>query len=446
LNKFSTALVCAFACIAPYASAQPGSYSGPGVLSRGAGDIGNRAGAQVDLRLWGDVTGVYDTGLQPYQVDSKGNLVTINGLYGVQADLGAYGTHRWRTALLGLDYSGYYVHYTSGSSFDTTTQNLRLGYTYQKSRRLALDFRQLAGTGTLGYGTAGFNGDANGIPSNFVNTPTALLFDNRYYYLQSTMDATFIQTARTSYTVGGDGFLVRRQGAGLAGTNGYNLRGSIQHRLSKKKTIGATYEHIHLDFPPAFGESDIDGAELFFNTSIGRRWTFSAKAGAFIAQVVGIQQVSLDPVIAALLGTNFSERAFSAQSIYPSGNFSLSGRFKRSSISFHYSQGITPGNGIYLTSQQKDGGASLAYSGVRNWSFGLTGGYSRLNGLGQGLQPYSTINGGANATYRITRGLHALLRFDARDQQIDVVGYKHTGYRASIGLAFSPGDLPLSLW
>jgi hypothetical protein len=65
---------------------------------------------------------------------------------------------------------------------------------------------------------------------------------------------------------------------------------------------------------------------------------------------------------------------------------------------------------------------------------------------GQGLQPYSTINGGANATYRITRGLHALLRFDARDQQIDVVGYKHTGYRASIGLAFSPGDLPLSLW
>ena len=446
MNKFSTALVCALACIAPYASAQPGSYSGPGVLSRGAGDIGNRAGAQVDLRLWGDVTGIYDTGLQPYQLDSKGNLVTVNGLYGVQVELGAYGTHRWRTALLGLDYNGNYTHYASASSFDSTTQNLRLGYTYQKSRRLSLDFRQLAGTGTLGYGTAGFNGDPSSIPSNFVNTPTALLFDNRYYYLQSTMDVTYIQSARTSYTVGGDGFFVRRQGAGLAGTNGYNLRGSVQHRISKRKTIGAIYEHIHFDFPPAFGQSDIDGAELFFSTAIGRRWTFSAKAGAFVAQIEGIQQVALDPVIAALLGTSFSERAFAGQSIYPSGSISLNGRFRRSALSFHYSQEITPGNGVYLTSQQKEGGASFTYSGIRNWSLGLNGGYTRLNGLGQGLQAYGSITGGGSATYRITRALHALVRFDARDQQIDVVGYKHTGYRASIGLAFSPGDLPLSLW
>jgi hypothetical protein len=446
LNKYLTALVCVFACLAPFASAQPGSYLGPGILSRGAGDIGNRSGSQVDLRFYADVTGVYDTGIQPYSVDSKGNLVTVNGLYGIQMDLGAYGSHRWRRALLGLDYSGSFTHYPGASYFDGTSQNLKLGFTYQKSRRIAFDLRAVGGTTNYGYGAPGFYGTQDGSANSFVNTPTSLLFDNRYYYLQTTADVNFIQSARTIYTIGGDGFWVRRQASGLAGTNGYNLRGSVQHRLSKTKTVGATYEHMHFDFPPAFGQSDIDGAELFFANSWGRRWTYSVSAGAFLAQVQGIEQVTLDPVIAALLGTNFSERAFYRRNVYPSGRALLNGNFRSSQISFSYSQQVTPGNGVYLTSIQKGGSASYTYSGIRNWSMGISGGYTTLQGLGQGLQPYSSITGSTNVTYRITHALHALARFDVRDQQIDIVGYKHTGYRASIGLAFSPGDLPLSLW
>lgn len=443
MNKFSIALVAVLGCASLYA--QPGDYLGPGILSRGAGDLGTRSGQQVDLRFYADVSGVYDTGLQPYMVDSKGNLVTLNGLYGVQADLGAYGTHRWRQSLLGLDYSGNFIHYTNGSAFDTTNQNLRLGYTYQKSRRLVFDFRENAGIASYGYGAPGFYGTSSA-STDFVNTPTALLFDNRFYYFQTTMDVSFLQSARTIYTVGGDGFWVRRQGAGLASTNGYNLRGVVQHRVTKRKTIGASYQHLHFDFPPAFGQSDIDAAEFFFGTGIGRRWNFLLSAGGLIAQVQGIQQVAIDPVIAALLGTSVSERAFYSQTLAPSGRATLDGRFKSSQISFSYSQEIVPGNGIYLTSMQKGGSAGYTYSGIRNWSLGLVGGYMKLSGLGQGLQPYQGVDGGFSATYRITGAIHAVARFDARDQQINVVGYKHTGYRATIGLAFSPGDIPLSLW
>ena len=89
-------LVCAWC--ASTAMAQLGGYMGPGVLSRGAGDVGQRSGQQLDLRFFADVQGVYDNGIQPFSVDPQGNLIKVNGLYGVQVDVGAYGSHTWRQA------------------------------------------------------------------------------------------------------------------------------------------------------------------------------------------------------------------------------------------------------------------------------------------------------------------------------------------------------------
>jgi hypothetical protein len=75
------------------ASAQTdlGTYQGPGILSPGIGNIGNRSGEQVNLRVWGGVSGIYDTFTQPAATDSKGQLIKITDLYGVEANLGAYG-------------------------------------------------------------------------------------------------------------------------------------------------------------------------------------------------------------------------------------------------------------------------------------------------------------------------------------------------------------------
>jgi hypothetical protein len=436
------ALACVFASTA---AAQVGGYLGPGVLSRGAGDIGTRSGEQVDLRFFADVNAVYDNGLQPFAVDSKGNLIQVNGLYGVQADLGAYGTHKWRRTSLGLDYHGNFYHYTNNSAYDGSTHNLTLGLTYQQSRRLSIDLRELAGTSSLGYGGPGFYGNTI-VPSDAVNQPTTFLFDNRTYYLQSTMDVNFIASPRTTYTAGGDGYTVRRNAAGLANLNGYTLRGSIQHRLSKTKTIGVTYQHMHFDFPPAFGQSDINVGEGFFNTALGRRWTFAIAGGVFAADVEGIQQVNLSPEIAALLGQSIGFRAFSRQNLYPSGHAELSGRFKTSVIAFNYSQTVAPGNGVYLTSRTNSAMGSYSYTGVHKLNLGVSGGYNNLKSVGQGIQPYSQFTGGAGFTYGLTRMFHVVGRYDARHQEINLYNYRRTSYRATFGIAFSPGDIPLSLW
>jgi len=424
-----------------------GGYGGPGVLSNGIGDIGARSGQQVNLRFYGSVTGVYDSGVEPLGVDSKGNLITLNGLYGIEGSAGVYGVHAWKRAQLGVDYRGTIREYENGpGGINGTDQFLTLGYTYQKSRRLSLDVRQLGGV--ISYGTGGLaNSVATSAQDNSVAQPYSILFDSRYYFYQSTADANFAITSRTGFSVGGDGYEVFQSSSQLAGVEGYDLRGTLQHKLSRNSTIGVMYTHTHYDFPHFFGNSTIDMGQAFYNAQIGRRWNMSLRAGVFVAQVSGTQQVTLSAAVAALLGgQTTSYQAYSSTLLYPSGTASVSRGFKNSSLNFHYGRTVTPGNGVYLTSVTDDGGAGYSYTGIRKWNLGVQGSYSRLGAIGLNLQPYATYSGGGGFTYTVSHGFHIVGRYDARHQDITAAGYRQTGYRATIGVAFSPGSVPLSLW
>jgi hypothetical protein len=76
----------------------------------------------------------------------------------------------------------------------------------------------------------------------------------------------------------------------------------------------------------------------------------------------------------------------------------------------------------------------------------IGGGYWSLSSVGQGIAPYETFTGSTGITYNLTRALHAVARYDLRQQEVTIVGYRATSYRITLGLAFSPGSLPLSLW
>jgi hypothetical protein len=421
-------------------TAQITNYLGPGILTRGAGDIGTRAGQDVDLRFFVNATGIYDNGIQPYSVDGTGKLVTVNGLWGTEIAAGAYGVHKFKHARLGLDYKGTYRHYSEQTFYDGTDHVLALGYTYQKSRRLVFDLRQQAGT--ISQGTS-FNGALPAVNDSIV-TPASLLFDNRANFLQSTMDVNYVLSEHTVITVGGDGFGIWRKAAGLIGTQGYQLHGTIQHRVSQRSTVGVNYEHMHFDYPKAFGEADINAFNGIWVTQLSRSWTASVRGGVYQAEVQGLQQVAVDPEISALLGVTNVVQTFYRKSLFPEWDVSLERKFQRADLSFRYSNLVSTGNGVYLTSRQENGTASFSYTATRKWSFSATGGYARLDGIGQNLQPYSQIIGGAGVTYSITSPIHVIARYDARHQEITDGVFRQTSYRATVGISFSPGDIPLS--
>jgi hypothetical protein len=434
------ALACIFASTA---AAQLSDYLGPGILTQGAGDIGTRAGQPVALRFYAEATAVYDTGLQPLAVTSTGALTQVNGLYGAEADIGVYGVHQWRQAQLGLDYRGSFRDYVNGSEYDGSDQHLSLGYTYQQSRRLYFDMQEVAGTLSRSIGSV--PGSAPAI-ATAVDQPTSLLFDDREYYSESFAGMTYLLSARTSVTVGGSGFLVNQQNADLIGVDGYNAQGSVHYRLSKSATIGGEYSHQHYSYPGAYGQSDINSYTGVYATQIGRRWKFSIQGGVYQAEVRGLQEVALSPAIAALLGISNVSQTFYRKYTFPTGVARLSRQFKTSSLTFSYGRSVMPGNGVYLTSRTESATATYSYTGIRKTSLSISGGEYSLSSLGQGLQAYQQLNAGAGVSYGFYKALHVTARYDARHQEIDLADYRRTGYRAAIGIAFSPGAVPLALW
>jgi hypothetical protein len=428
--------------VAGIASAQVGAggYQGPAVLSRGAQGVGNRAGQQVNLRYSIGVNGIYDTGLVPFALGADGKLQDLGGQPGVEASATAYGSHEWRRSLLGLDYSGNYRRYPKSDLFSGSNQILKLGYTLQPTRRFTLDTTASAGTTKFGSGFANYGGGDTFDPN------TALLFDNRLNFAQGGLHASYLTSARTSYTAGGQFFTVRRDNAQFASVNGYSLEGTAQHQLSRRTIVGALFTHMHYDYSKSFGESDINSYLGFWQRTFGRSWKASVKAGIFTAEVQGLERINLDPEIAQILGVSTGVRTFYRKTNYPSGEFTLSWLGRTSTFTTSYQRTFNPGNGIYLTSTAENALLSYSYSGVRKWTLSLSAFGNRMKSVGQDLQPYRSLGGAVGATRAITDSLHVVARFDSRQQQISGSSFRRWSNRYSLGIAFSPGSIPLSLW
>jgi hypothetical protein len=238
--------------------------------------------------------------------------------------------------------------------------------------------------------------------------------------------------------------MVKRQSDALVGVRTYGLDGSFQHRQSANTAFGVNYSHIHYDFSSGFGESDINLIQGFWTRSFGRLWIVAVHGGVYQSEVSGLELVPLDPFFAQLFGTSAIVAGFYRSNVFPSADVTATRSFKNSGLTMSYSRSISGGNGVYLTSRQELAGVSYAYTGIRKWSFTAGVNYGRLNAISQGLAPYSQYSGGVGASYAVSRALYATAHYDARHYEIQDNPFQRTASRFTVGLTFSPGDLPLS--
>jgi len=435
-------LVLVGAVVAPPAFSQGiGGFEGPSVLSRGAGTIGNRSGRALGIRFFASLTGTVDDGIVPITVDSSGKIPTLGALVGVEASVGAYGSKTFRRSQLGIDYKGSYRHYNENSYYDGSDQSASIGYSMQPTRQLQVNFRGVGNSISRGLGA--FSTIAVSDVGQIVG-PTSLLFDNRVNAVQGGMDFNYQKNARLSFVAGGDAYTVRRQSSALVGVNGYTLRGGVQYQYSKSTALTANYNHTHYDFPRAFGESDINGLELGIGHRLSRRWGLQISGGAFRAETEGLQRVGLDPAIAAILGTGTVIQAFYRVTVLPSYSASVTGSYRLFSVSAVATRAVNPGNGVYLASSAENYTGTYSYTGLRKASFGLTGGYSKLGSIGQALSQYGQYVAGVNADYKLFRYTSITARYDYRLSVIDLVGYNRRANRFTLGLTFSPAEIPFS--
>ncbi len=424
--------------------------AGPSILSRG-GRVGTRGSEVVSLNFSAGVSGIYDSSLGAL-------VVTPSGINKQEAGLGLsvfgslYGTHRWRRSSLGIDYQGSYDQFPGKSLYSGATQTIGLSFNKQHSKKLSTSVNTAAGTtnrsygGIPGFSGYGFAGALDTVDNNFTAVPTQELFNNRVNYVQVTTGFVYQKSARLSFGVNASGSLVRREAKGLGGMNGYMGGANIAYRLSRRSTISVDYSFTHMEYPGAFGASDFHGLGASYSRSIGRDWQLDLGGMMNRVESLGLARVELDPLVASLLGQSSGVEAFYSLVNVPGFTANVTRRFRRGSLNILATQAVTPGNGLILTSRTTGVTSNYSYTGVRHWSLFGAVGYSKMVSLTRTVGEYRGVNAGVGASRDIYRTLHFTSRWDYRDQLIKSGTFARSGSRLSIGLAWSPRPVPLSVW
>jgi hypothetical protein len=459
-----------------------GEYSGPAILSRGETPAAQTA-APIAFRPYIGLSGIYDTGLLGVAATSTG-VIPTRDLYGLELNLGAYTYHTWKHTTLALDYRGNFRHY-SVSSWDGTDQFLSLILTHRPSKRVTFTLRNQGGVYSRNYFLSSTLGT---LDPNYLQLPQNDIFSNRVVFVSTSGDLTYRKSARLSFNIGADGNLVRRQSSALYGVTGAIVRGDVEYRITRHSTLGADYRFTHFDYTRGFGNTDIHSVGFNYTTQFSPHLQFSARIGGARVESISLTEVKLDPAIAALLGQTvaiqaahrlnyapdmqarltdtFRHSQFTlsySNAVNPGNGVYLTSRsnqgsvsdmqarltdtFRHSQFTLSYSNAVNPGNGVYLTSRSNQGSASYSYSGVRYWNFGADATYGRMTALVQTVGAYTSYGGGVGVTRELGKSLHAVLRLDSRHYTVaGTTMFAHNEYRATLGLAFSPGDVPLALW
>ncbi|MEQ1886613.1 MAG: hypothetical protein ABL967_16230 [Bryobacteraceae bacterium] len=432
---FVSALLCA-----GIANAQGnlGSYLGPGVLRRGAGDVGSRGGEQVDLRFYLGANGVADTGYQGLATDAQGNLVNPGTLMGVRLVGGVYGSHSWKRARLGVDYMGDVRHYVGDSQYDNSTHALRTGYSFRPNARWNVDVRGSASEYTRAY----FAGVSD------IGDPTLIapanLTDSRYYGLSADATATYQMSARTFVTFGGGTRFQQLKLPGIVRTLGFNAVGAWSRRLSARSTVGVDYLFAHDGARDNSFASDAHSVGGRYSLQLGPEWFLNLTGGVFIANIDRNVSLDLDPVLAEIFGTKTLIVANHLQKIGPSGSVSLIRQMNRSSFGFSASRSVASGAGSYTTSTSESASLSYRYQAPRKWAGWLLVSQMRNTAIGSGFGKFSATQFGTGFSYELWPSLHFVASYDIRHLNVNFTGYSRNPSSASIGLDFSPGSIPLS--
>jgi hypothetical protein len=120
------------------------------------------------------------------------------------------------------------------------------------------------------------------------------------------------------------------------------------------------YQHLQFQFRRAYGNSDLDGSVVSYTRQVNRNVNVSVFGGMVRVHTIGTQQVELSEEVAAILGRSRGVASFSRTNWVPQGGATASYAWERSRFSAQYMSAVTPGNGVYLTSQMQEASSGIA--------------------------------------------------------------------------------------
>jgi hypothetical protein len=431
------------------ANGQPaaGEYTGPSILSRGFNFARPAVPTQVRFRPFVGLNAIFDSGLTGPFLGPTGKVISTSS-FAIDGNFGISGRKYLPKQVFELDYRGHLYYYAGNTKFNGQDHAFSAGYTRYMSSRLLLSIHETAGLYSNNY--AVLNSTANSDIStgnvSLVVSPNTESFDSRTFYSSTEVDAVYQKSARLSFNIGASGFLVERGSKSLVNSRGYQARADTGYRVSKNTTIGVYYAYTFYSFPHVYGNSDSHSVGLDYSVALNKHLSLKIRGGASRVEVQGLTSVTLDPLVAAILGQSLGFERFYQVSYIPDVSAALTKTLAHSSIGVSFAQGVSPGNGLYLTSRHESESVYYQYDGIRTYSISASSGRDTLLSIGGVVGSYASYFGRLGVSHPIARRIQATLSGDYRHLGFSQSGYGRNEYRISLGLTFAPGEGPLKFW
>jgi hypothetical protein len=356
------------------------------------------------------------------------------------------------------------IRYISRLDQDWASNNmLAFGYSRMLSREWNFSSSLYGGlgrgaiglaSGMGGMGMMGFNGFgimaqfAQGGLSGFMDPATEgvvedELFDTEVYFGGARAALTYSPNYRWQVGGGVLGSTAHRKSRGQFDLNAAGVFGQASYLIDPNTSVTGGYTYSRFTVPRVLRDSRLQAALLGISKNLTRRTAFSIGAGINDFSTSAVSTVALDPFIAEILGTSAILEIREVRRMFFSGGAMLRHVVTdRVSVAARYNRGLVPGNGIILPAARDNLGISAYYTGGTRWGLTLGAAGFRTSGIVQQDTTMLTGQLMSNVSYRMFRGFHATFGGGYRVIRLPSRDYRRQGF-ASVGFAWSPGELPL---
>jgi hypothetical protein len=418
-------------------------YSGPAVLSRGisASEPMNPKNTKFTPSIGLEYT--YNSGLSG--ISNTGSATNASAS-GMQLTYTLKGEKVYQRDIFSLAFVGDLYHYTNASYLDGTDDQLSLTWRHRLSRHWELgiveSLQEYNRNNLLLSGSLINSGTGTTL---VTSSPQTEAFDGRVFSLFNQGNVTWKVNARLSINFSGAGFLTRRATTSLYGDTGYQAGADAAYRITRRVTVGGYYGYTHFDYIGLYGGSDVNTVGVTYSIAFTRRTELSTRIGASRVETTGLNQVPLSPFLAAILGTPSTVEAIYSRNYTPDVNVQIRHTVSNLSFSLAATRGVTPGNGIILTSVEEGASAGVNYK-TKRWNFSSTAGYDSLGGYATTNYKYASVFINGSVYRKIARQLDWHGRVDYHHYTFNNTNFLRDVYILSTGLVWTPGDILERQW
>ena len=420
----------ALAVLLPVAAAAVASaQTAPSVLSRG---LLPRPGPTVEQSLFRPFIGLtygYDEGPLTRDLErGDGPFQEING--GLAAlRSGERGEFR-------LDYRFAARYYSRHRSLDRTNHGLHLDARARLSRRVSLLLRNTGSSSSFGEP---LEAAPEAVSSGFFIDGGPVVFHSRTLANTALADLVVALSARTSISVGGDGFLVQHQHRGFADALGWRARADFAHRYARHKTVTLSYSFTHFDHTRAFGGADYDVWAAGHSLRLGRRSELDLLAGVGRLRTAGLRAVELDRDIARILGSPLGVEIFRLRTWTPHILAAWTRGVGRGAVRAQYSRVVTDGGGLTGVARQNVLSAGVGSPVGRSWRIAAIAVGRSYRSLDSLLYDAAIASAGGEAARRLGAHLELVWRYRYSLHHFQRGLLRQFGrHEASAGIQFAP--------